>query len=205
MHAPCTIAAAAAAGLPRRVRWRPLPTSSRDSSSSTAATAAAAPTTLAEAAAWLREGKTTPTALVRHCLRRQAETVGLNAFVTATADAALATARRLEEEEDKGQGDAQSPLLRGVPVAVKDNFCTQGLRTTASSRMLADFIPPYDATPVARLRAAGAVVVGKTNMDEFGMGSATLFTHFGPTVSPWSPPDGSVRYVRMCVRACLYQ
>lgn len=153
-----------------------------------------APRTLAEAAAWLREGRTTPTALTRHCLRRQAETVGLNAFVTATADAAMAAARRLEEE---GAGDASacaSSLLRGVPVAVKDNFCTEGTRTTASSRMLAEFVPPYDATPVARLKQAGAVVVGKTNIDEFGMGSATIFTHFGPSVNPWSPPDGSVRY-----------
>jgi hypothetical protein len=86
-------------------------------------------------------------------------------------------------------------MLRGLPIAVKDNFCTAGVRTTASSKMLSSFIPPYSATAVERLEAAGAVVVGKTNMDEFGMGSATIFSHFGETLSPWSPPDGSVRCV----------
>lgn len=155
-----------------------------------------APRTLVEAAALLRAGRTTPTALARQCLQRQAETVGLNAFVTATADPALARARQLEEEEDSnGSKGGGASLLRGVPVAVKDNFCTEGVRTTAASRMLGEFVPPYDATPVARLKKAGAVVVGKTNMDEFGMGSATIFTHFGPTVNPWSPPDGSIRSV----------
>lgn len=176
-------------------RRRPLPISRGLASSASPPADEQQPRTLAEAAAWLREGRTTPTALARHCLRRRAETAGLNAFVTATADAVVAAARRLEEE---GEGGASaSSLLRGVPVAVKDNFCTEGTRTTAASRMLAEFVPPYDATPVARLKRAGAVVVGKTNMDEFGMGSATIFTHFGPSVNPWSPPDGSVRYAQL--------
>ena len=139
---------------------------------------------MVEAAAAIQQGEQTPTQILEQCLQRQREIACLNAFVTTMETAALAQAAA-------AQGTAGGRPLHGIPIAVKDNFCMAGVRTTASSRMLADFVPPYSATAVARLEAAGAVVVGKTNMDEFGMGSATLFSHFGETVSPWSPPSSS--------------
>ena len=84
------------------------------------------------------------------------------------------------------QGTLAGPL-DGIPYAAKDNFCTLGVRTTASSAALAGFTPPYDSTPTGRLRRAGSPLIGKTNMDEFGMGSGTLFSDHGRTLNPWSP------------------
>ncbi|MGE0449221.1 MAG: Asp-tRNA(Asn)/Glu-tRNA(Gln) amidotransferase subunit GatA [Vicinamibacterales bacterium] len=113
----------------------------------------------------------------------------LNAFNTVSAERALSRAKAVDANPDR----ATLPLA-GVPVAVKDNLCTKGTRTTASSRMLEHFVPPYDATTVARLEAAGAVIVGKTNCDEFAMGSSNENSAFGPARNPWSTdriPGGS--------------
>jgi aspartyl-tRNA(Asn)/glutamyl-tRNA(Gln) amidotransferase subunit A len=106
----------------------------------------------------------------------------LNAFNTVVADRAMARAREIDRDPDRWR---DAPLA-GVPVAIKDNLCTRGVRTTASSRMLEHYLPPYDATVVSRLERAGAVVVGKTNCDEFAMGSSNENSAFGPVRNPWA-------------------
>ena len=99
----------------------------------------------------------------------------LNAFITVTAERALARA----EELQAGAKDADSPL-HGVPMALKDNICTQGVPTTCASKMLSGFTPPYNASVVDRLAGAGALCLGKLNMDEFAMGSTSETSFFGP-------------------------
>ncbi|MYD97143.1 MAG: Asp-tRNA(Asn)/Glu-tRNA(Gln) amidotransferase subunit GatA [Gammaproteobacteria bacterium] len=114
----------------------------------------------------------------------------LNSFVTVCEDDALVAARHADSQIAR---HGQSQLV-GVPIAHKDVFCTTGVKTTCASRMLEDFVAPYDATVVTRLADAGAVVVGKTNMDEFAMGSSSENSHFGPVSNPWDTacvPGGS--------------
>ena len=134
--------------------------------------------------------------LVRAVLDRiaGAEPLG-QAFLTVTADEAVAGAAAADAALAAGGGDPQAtPALTGIPVALKDLFCTRGVQTTSGSQILKGFVPPFDATVAARRRAAGAVLVGKTNMDEFAMGSSTENSGYQQTHNPWDlsrVPGGS--------------
>jgi len=159
--------------------------------------------TVAELAAGLKARRFSSLELTLHFLGR-IERLGpdLNAFVTVTADRALDDARRADELLARGEGGP----LAGVPVAHKDIFCTDGILTTCSSKMLSNFVAPYDATVVERWRAAGTVLLGKTNMDEFAMGSSNETSFFGPVKNPWDPrrvPGGSSGGSAAAVAACL--
>jgi aspartyl-tRNA(Asn)/glutamyl-tRNA(Gln) amidotransferase subunit A len=115
----------------------------------------------------------------------------LHSFLQVTADYALAQAQQVDAQIAAGE---EIGLLAGIPIAIKDNMCTQGIRTTCGSRILQNFVPPYDSTVTQRLAQAGAVMVGKTNMDEFAMGSSTESSAFQVTANPWDlsrVPGGS--------------
>src|SRR5216117_1336378 len=121
----------------------------------------------------------------------------LNAYITATAERALTQAKKAESElfGPRGQkGHRDRGPLHGIPISLKDNICTKDIRTTAGSKILKDFIPPRDAQIVAMLRAAGAVILGKTNLHEFAYGVTSNNPHYGAVRNPWDPqriPGGS--------------
>ena len=110
----------------------------------------------------------------------------MNAFITVTPEQALAQA----DAADAALGRGEAGPLAGLPVAIKDLFCTKGVRTTASSRILESFVPPYESTVTANMLRDGAVFLGKTNLDEFAMGSSTTTSAFGPTINPWQRRGG---------------
>lgn len=130
--------------------------------------------------------------LVSEIFRRiEAVDEKIRAYITLTRDQAMARAREVDRKVRDGE---EIGFLAGIPVALKDNLCTEGVRTTCASKILYNFIPPYSATVVKKLDRAGAVIVGKTNMDEFAMGSSNENSAFFPTANPWDlerVPGGS--------------
>lgn len=139
----------------------------------------------------VRSGTRSAVEFVEEALRRAHASKGLNLFITLDEQKAREAARRVD---DLVAGGEDPGPLAGVPIAVKDNILTAGTLTTAGSAALSGFVPPVDATVVARLREAGAVVIGKTNLDEFGMGSSNEHSAYGPALNPWDRsrvPGGS--------------
>ncbi len=147
--------------------------------------------TLAQLAEKLQQGACSSVELTRETLRRiNEQDEKLNAFITVCEQEALEAAKQADAMRAAGKATA----LTGIPIAHKDILCTEGVRTTVASRMLSNYVSPYDATCVAQLKAAGAVMVGKTNLDEFAMGSSNENSHFNPCRNPWDlsrVPGGS--------------
>lgn len=146
--------------------------------------------TIAELAKGLRSGEFSSVELTQDYLERIRQFSALNTYITVTAEQALAQAEAADKRLTAGTAD----LLTGIPVAQKDIFCTDGVKTSCGSKMLDNFISPYNATVVEKLNAAGAVMLGKSNMDEFAMGSSNETSFYGSVQNPWNVscvPGGS--------------
>ncbi len=137
--------------------------------------------TLTEAREALLNKKCSAVDLTQAFIDRMEKHKDLNAYITETPEIALAQAK----ESDQRIAENKARPLEGLPLGIKDLFCTKGIRTTAASKILSNFVPPYESTVSENLLDAGAVFLGKTNMDEFAMGSANITSAFGPVISPW--------------------
>ena len=142
--------------------------------------------TLTAAAKGLAAGDFTSEELTRAHLDAMERHADLNAFITASPEVAL---ERAKASDARRAGGKSRGTLDGIPVAIKDLFCTEGVMTTAASKILDGFVPPYESTVSAKLRDAGTVMLGKTNLDEFAMGSANITSAFGNVTSPWQAND----------------
>ena len=147
--------------------------------------------TVTELSAMLQAGEVSSVELTRYFLDRiKSSDDKLNSFITVCEEDALAQAKQSDEKLKAGN----APALTGVPIAHKDIFCTEGIKTSCASKMLDNFISPYDATVVTNMRNAGVVMLGKTNMDEFAMGSSNETSYYGAVKNPWNlnaVPGGS--------------
>ena len=143
--------------------------------------------TIAEALNGLDKKDFTSVELTNAHIKAMAEHKNLNSFITETPEIALEQAKKSDEK--RASGDAG--LLEGIPLAIKDLFCTNGVQTTAASHILEGFIPQYESTVTQNLFNDGAVMLGKTNLDEFAMGSSNTTSHFGNVINPWKRDDGA--------------
>lgn len=146
--------------------------------------------TIAEARDALSAGDLKATELTQSCLDAMGAARDLNAFITETPELALERAAQSDARIAKGESLGS---LEGIPVAIKDLYCTEGVLTTAASHILDGFVPEYESTVSQNLRNAGSVMTGKTNLDEFAMGSANVTSHYGPVKNPWKLDDGKDR------------
>ena len=137
--------------------------------------------TLSEAKEGLTKGDFSSRELTESCLLAMENFRSLNAFITETPDRAMSDAETSDQRRAKGEVGA----LEGLPIAIKDLFCTKGIASTASSRILKEFVPTYESTVTENLMSAGMVMLGKTNLDEFAMGSSNETSYFGPAINPW--------------------
>jgi aspartyl-tRNA(Asn)/glutamyl-tRNA(Gln) amidotransferase subunit A len=165
--------------------------------------------TLTQTIEALRNKKISSVELTTHYLDRiEKMDKVFNSFITVTRDEALQAARKADDLRAKNQGDKTLNPLTGIPLAQKDIFCTAGIKTTCGSRMLDNFISPYDAAVVEKCKQAGMVMLGKTNMDEFAMGSSNETSFYGPVKNPWDTqcvPGGSSggSAAALAARLCL--
>ncbi|PMP94130.1 MAG: Asp-tRNA(Asn)/Glu-tRNA(Gln) amidotransferase GatCAB subunit A, partial [Candidatus Aminicenantes bacterium] len=143
---------------------------------------------MVEAIELVKKGEVRPLEIVEDYISRIEQVdFKIKAYLTYSFDRAMAKAKEIEARKEKGR-------LAGAIIAIKDNIVTKGIRTTCGSKILENFIPPYDATVVERLEAEDAIIIGKTNLDEFAMGSSTENSAFFPTRNPWDlerVPGGS--------------
>ena len=147
--------------------------------------------TIAEALELLNKKEITSVDLTKAHLAEMEKGRVLNAFITETPELALEQAKASDEKRANG-----SPLgaLEGIPIANKDLYCTKGVKTTAASKILSNFVPPYESTVSQKLKDAGTIMLGKLNTDQFAMGGSTLTSYFGVTKNPWNldlVPGGS--------------
>src|ERR1700743_2554280 len=147
--------------------------------------------TLAEARDAIRSKKISSVELTKAFVGAVEAARPLNAFVTETPERALEMAKASDARIAAGEARP----LGGLPLAIKDLFCTKGVRTTAGSNILSNFVPPYESTVSQNLWDAGAVMIGKTNMDEFAMGSSNETSHFGPVTNPWRSKGSNAKLV----------
>jgi len=162
--------------------------------------------TVVEAVELLTKGEIKAVDLVEACLANIDRHQDLNAFITVVNESALRAAQESDLRRAKGQARS---VIDGIPYAIKDSFCTKDVLTTAGSKMLNDFVPPFDAEVVTRLNDAGAILIGKTNLDQFGHGSSTENSHYGPSKNPFDKervPGGSSGGSAVAVAAdmCLF-
>ena len=159
--------------------------------------------TIAQISADLAAGTYTSEEITRHYLDRIKEhDTTLNSFVTVDAEGAILAAKAADAQRAAGEAGP----MTGVPIAQKDIFCTKGLKTSSGSKMLDNFISPYDAHLISNFKKAGTVMLGKTNMDEFAMGSSNETSFYGPVKNPWNTdyvPGGSSGGSAACVAARL--
>ncbi|MFA6020413.1 MAG: Asp-tRNA(Asn)/Glu-tRNA(Gln) amidotransferase subunit GatA [Rhodospirillales bacterium] len=163
--------------------------------------------TIAEAEAGMDKGDFTSVELTKAHLAAMEKAKDLQAYITETPDQAL----RMAEQSDKRQAGKQAGLLEGIPLAIKDLFCTEGVQTTAGSHILEGFKPPYESTVTANLWKQGAVMLGKANLDEFAMGSSNMTSYYGAVKNPWKRqsdakdlvPGGSSGGSAAAVAACI--